>query len=79
MATPQTPSPRISFDEDDKRPFIKPYGDKKPKFYVGDKDGTAVKNGTEIDGDFLEASPILSAALYNWSTALVGCIYTDSL
>ncbi|KAL2840994.1 hypothetical protein BJY01DRAFT_249787 [Aspergillus pseudoustus] len=34
MATPQ--SPRVSLDEDDQRPFVKPYANK-PKFSAGDK------------------------------------------
>ncbi|KAE8442779.1 hypothetical protein EG329_002867 [Mollisiaceae sp. DMI_Dod_QoI] len=83
MAASETQSPRISFDEDDKRPYVKSYA-QKPEFYVGDKvyllngesregpyviasvtsgkytlsleNGKAVKNGEEIDIDYLEAA-----------------------
>ncbi|KAG4426846.1 hypothetical protein IFR04_000277 [Cadophora malorum] len=76
-------SERISFDEDDQRPYVSTYANK-PDFHVGDKvyllsggarggpyviasvnsrkytlsleNGEAVRNGEEIEVDYLEAA-----------------------
>ncbi|KAK2009604.1 hypothetical protein LZ32DRAFT_639915 [Colletotrichum eremochloae] len=53
MATSEPPSPRISIDEDDRRPYVTSYA-QKPKFHVGDK-VYLVLNGSR-EGPYLVAS-----------------------
>ncbi|KAK1974693.1 hypothetical protein LZ30DRAFT_607391 [Colletotrichum cereale] len=48
-----SPSPRISIDEEDQRPFVTSYAEK-PKFYVGDKVYLVVNGSRE--GPYLVAS-----------------------
>ncbi|KAK8055358.1 hypothetical protein PG993_000585 [Apiospora rasikravindrae] len=53
MASSERPSPRVSIDESDSRPWVDSY-DEKPSFSVGDK--VYVRNGSTDEGPYVIAT-----------------------